>query len=237
MPPDERADLSAGSSAADGDVTTTDFYVRVRLDVRREHRDWTAAEHAAWLDLYLASYEHRGRFESLDLIRAYLGPRAGALDALIARGELFEEDNEWRCRAYLQSYDDQRKPWRLSRDRRLQLIEEKVARGEPLSNADRAARYRAKRDFADVSQAENETQKETQTQGHVTSIGSRDSHAAPPPHPGTFTASSTTSPAAPVPRRTSFGLTTLSSRTATGRWFARPCSPTPLLETAAFLEG
>ena len=121
-------------------------YVRLPLTVRREHRDWSNAEHAAWTDLMLAGYEARGRFESLDLIRAYLGPRAGALDALIERGELVEEDGEWIFPAYFDLYGSDGKLQRRSQAERLQDAADKMARGERLTDAEYAARHRAKRD-------------------------------------------------------------------------------------------
>jgi hypothetical protein len=34
-----------------------DRFIFVPLRLRREHRDWPNAEHAAWFDLFLASFE------------------------------------------------------------------------------------------------------------------------------------------------------------------------------------
>ena len=78
------------------------------LRLRREHRDWTNAEHAAWLDLFLASFEVEGRFDSLDVARAYLGPRAAALDALLSRGAFIEFQGTWSLSDYLELYDGRR---------------------------------------------------------------------------------------------------------------------------------
>lgn len=81
-------------------------FVKLLTGVRRAHRDWSNAEHAAWLDLLLACYELDGRFESLEVARAFLGGRAGALDALVARGELIETDSgEWLVAYYAELYD------------------------------------------------------------------------------------------------------------------------------------
>lgn len=121
-------------------------YVRMPLTVRREQREWSNAEVAAWRDIFLAAYEVRGRFESLDLIRAYLGPRAGALDALIERGELVEEADEWIFPFYFDLYGSDGKLQRRSQAERLQDAADKMARGERLSDAEYAARHRARRD-------------------------------------------------------------------------------------------
>lgn len=147
MPPNERADLLAGPVGADAHSTTrAERYVRLPLAVRREHRDWSNAEHAAWTDLMLAAYEARGRFESLELIRAYLGDRAGALGALIERGELVEEDEEWIFPFYFDMYGEDGKLQRKSMAERLRDAADKMARGERLTDAEYAARHRAKRD-------------------------------------------------------------------------------------------
>lgn len=127
-------------------VERRDRYVRLPIAVRREHRDWSGGEHAAWVDLLLAAYEVRGRFESIDLVRAYLGPRAAALDALIERAELVEEDGEWIMPAYFDLYGEDGKLQRKSGELRLQDAADKMARGERLTDAEYAARHRARRD-------------------------------------------------------------------------------------------
>ena len=116
------------------------------LTIRREQRDWSNAEVAAWRDTFLAAYEVRGRFESLDLIRAYLGPRAAALDALIERGELVEDEDEWIFPSYFDLYGSDGKLQRRSQADRLQDAADKMARGERLADAEYAARHRARRD-------------------------------------------------------------------------------------------
>lgn len=121
-------------------------YARLPLSARRDRRDWTALEAAAWYELYLAAYEMRGRFESLELVRAYLGPRSGAVDSLIERGELAEEDDEWIMPAYFDMYGEDGKLQRKSMGERLQEAADKMARGERLSDAEYAARHRARRD-------------------------------------------------------------------------------------------
>lgn len=121
-------------------------YARVPLTARRERRDWSALEAAASYELYLAAYEVRGRFESVDLVRAYLGPRAGAVDRLIERGELVEDDGEWIAPTYFDMYGEDGKLQRKSMAERLQDAADKMARGERLTDAEYAARHRAKRD-------------------------------------------------------------------------------------------
>lgn len=127
-------------------VARTERYARIPLAARRERRDWPAVEAAASYELHLAAYEVRGRFESLELVRAYLGQRAGAVDALIGRGELAEEDGEWIFLPYFDMYGEDGRLQRRSQAERLQDAADKMARGERLTDAEYAARHRAKRD-------------------------------------------------------------------------------------------
>jgi hypothetical protein len=124
-------------------------FVTVPLRVRREHRNWSAAEHAAWLDLLCASYEVGGYFDSPDVARAFLGSRAGALDALIARRAFVEIDGDWLLVDYHVLYDERRLPRRLRTiDEHLATAEQKIANGVALSPIERWARWKARRDGA-----------------------------------------------------------------------------------------
>jgi hypothetical protein len=99
--------------------------------------------------LLLAAYEHRGIFESLELIRVLVSD-PGAVDALIQRGELASPDGEtWTLGYYWSLYDSEGRFLlsridRKSQEQRLAEADEKLERGEPLTNADYQARHRAK---------------------------------------------------------------------------------------------
>jgi hypothetical protein len=125
-------------------------FVFVPLTIRREHWDWPPDEHAAWLDLYLASYEVDGIFDSLDVARAYLGPRAVGLDGLIARGSFIEVDGTWRLVDYWLRYNGRRPRHYRSLDEHLAAAATKAARGEPLSGIERWARWKARSQGADL---------------------------------------------------------------------------------------
>lgn len=160
MPPDERADPKAGPSAdtAPEYSTRSDRFVFVPLRFRREHRDWSNAEHAAWLDLFLASFEVEGTFDSPEVARAYLGPRAAALDALIARDEFVEQDDgTWILADYLEMYDRRRPRHYKTLAERLADADAKQARGEPLEPIERWARWKARQK---AKRAESESEQE-----------------------------------------------------------------------------
>lgn len=121
---------------------TEDRFVFVPLRFRREHREWSNAEHAAWVDLLLASLEVEGRFDSLEVARAYLGPRAAALDALIARGAFAEFEGAWSLSDYHELYDGRRPRHYKTLAQRLADADAREARGEPLLPIERWARWR-----------------------------------------------------------------------------------------------
>jgi hypothetical protein len=121
-----------------------DRFVFLPLRFRREHRDWSDAEHAAWLDLFLASIEVDGTFDSVDVARAYLGPRGDALDALIARGAIVEVDGTWALADFLELYDGRRPRHYKTLAQRLADADAKQARGEPLLSIERWARWKAR---------------------------------------------------------------------------------------------
>jgi hypothetical protein len=117
-------------------------FVAVPLRIRREHADWSNAEHAAWLDLFLASYLLNGVIESLEIARAYLGRRGAALPALVERGALVEVEDGWQLADYPAIYDETRQ--RRSNAERVAAALLKQERGESLNEAERKAIQRAK---------------------------------------------------------------------------------------------
>lgn len=125
-------------------------FVVVPVRFRREHASWTNAEAAAWLDLLMASYTVGGSFDNPNVARAYLGGRAGALDALIERGAFIEDGDEWRLADYAELYDGRKLRDRLSQAERLAEAEAKIKAGKPLTDAERAARHRARLEGADL---------------------------------------------------------------------------------------
>lgn len=156
----ERADLSADPTAIAGTDSTTrsDRFVFVPLRFRREHREWSNAEHAAWFDLFLASFEVEGTFDSPEVARAYLGPRAAALDALMARDEFVEQDDgTWILADYLELYDRRRPRHYKTLAERLADADAKQARGEPLEPIERWARWKARQK---AKRAETESERE-----------------------------------------------------------------------------
>lgn len=133
-----------------------DRFVFVPLRLRRDHRDWSNAEHAAWFDLFLASFEVEGRFDSIDVARAYLGPREAALDALISRGAFVELDGTWSLTDYLELYDGRRPRHYKTLAQRLADADAKQARGEPLEPIERWARWK---DRQNAKRSEPESEK------------------------------------------------------------------------------
>ena len=128
-------------------------FVVVPVRFRREHGSWTNAEVAAWLDLLMASYQVGGTFDNPNVARAYLGGRAGALDALIERGAFIEDGDDWRLADYAELYDGRKLRDRKSQAERLANAEAKIKAGEPLTDAERAARHRARLEGADIPDA------------------------------------------------------------------------------------
>jgi hypothetical protein len=125
----------------------------VPLSVRRAHRDWPAAEVCAWMDLFLASYEVDGVFDSIEVARAYLGTHADGVDGLIERGAFIEVDGTWQLTDYAQRYDGRRPRHHRSLEEHLASAAAKVARGEALSGSERWARWKARsqgRDLPDL---------------------------------------------------------------------------------------
>jgi hypothetical protein len=86
----------------------------------------------------MVSYQTGGSFDSPNVARAYLGGRAGALDALIERGAFIEVGDDWRLADYTALYDESRKlPSYLPNALRVADAEAKLERGEPLTEAER----------------------------------------------------------------------------------------------------
>jgi hypothetical protein len=120
------------------------------LRFRRDHAGWSNGEVAAWLDLFLASYHVGGSFDSPNVARAFLGGRGGALDALIERGAFVEDGDEWHLADYAELYEGRTLRNRKTQAERLAEAEAAIAAGEPLTNAERLARHRARRHGADL---------------------------------------------------------------------------------------
>jgi hypothetical protein len=150
-----------------------DLFVAIPLRIRQEHADWSNAEHAAWLDLFMASYPLGGTIESLEVARAYLGRRAAALPALVQRGAFAEVEDGWRLADYDVIYDGKA---RRSNAERVALAAEKQKRGEPLSWADYKALERSR--VRDETKDEEERERYRGTSnGHIGHV----SNGAPAP--------------------------------------------------------
>ena len=148
-----------------------DPFVVVPIRYRREHSDWSNAEVAAWLDLLMASYQVGGTFDTPNVARAYLGGRAGALDALIDRGAFVEDGDTWRLADYAELYDESRRlrPY-LPNAVRVADAEAKLERGDPLTEAERKALQRSKRTEAkgeEEIEVEERRERSPDTSGHV----------------------------------------------------------------------
>jgi hypothetical protein len=165
-----RADLSVGPTATARDSTgapervgtNADRFVYLPVRFRREHREWSNSEHAAWLDLFLASLEVEGRFDSIEVARAYLGNRAGALEALMARDAFIDVDGFWMLADFLELYDGRRPRHYKTLAERLADADARQARGEALLPIERWARWKA-RQRAKPSEMEEEEEKDKET--------------------------------------------------------------------------
>ena len=146
----------------------TERFASIPTAIRREQRDWSNAEHSAWLDLFLASLELEGTFDSLEVARAYLGSRAGALDRLIARGAFIEVDGVWLLTDYLELYDGRRPRHYRTLAQRVADADAREARGEALLPIERWARWGAR------EKEKRETERESEVD--TTRPGARREH-------------------------------------------------------------
>lgn len=152
-------------------VRKGDPFVVVPVRYRREHSDWSNAEVAAWLDLLMASYQVGGTFDTPNVARAYLGGRAGALDALIDRGAFVEIGDSWQLADYVELYDESKRlrPY-LPNAVRVADAEAKLERGEPLTEAERKALQRSKRPEPEgevEQEGEERRERSPDVSGHV----------------------------------------------------------------------
>ena len=136
-------------------IAREDRYFRIPTSFRREMRDCPDGPYAAAVDLLLASYDLGGTFESEAIARAMLGRRVRHFAELKRRGMLVDRpDGQLELTLYAALYDGDGKPRsRKSRDERLQDAAAKLDRGEPLTDAETAARHRARRDGLTIPDA------------------------------------------------------------------------------------
>lgn len=172
--PAERGQSTSGT-VAKSTKSQDDRFVMVPLRTRRDHDDWPDDEHAVWLDLYLASYEFVGRFESLEMMTVIVGKgRAFAVEKRVRRGAVVEDGDDWILLDYAEQYDGRVPRARKSLADRLADANAKIAAGEPLNGAERWARWRARQDGVElpdlrfVRKAENETETKTETKTEPT---------------------------------------------------------------------
>jgi hypothetical protein len=128
----------------------------------------------------MASYEYAGGFESLEFVRAILGERAAALDALLNRGELEERAGRWFLTGFLEDYDQDGRLRTKTAEERLAEAEDKRARGEAMTDAEMAARSRARKSGEDIPDGRTSSPDADLTSGPTTTTTTTTTKEVPP---------------------------------------------------------